>query len=287
MATNSGSPSARELGAELRTLRNSTGRSVRELAGELGIAYGTISRWERGERVPQVESVARLLGALGVSQTDFDRIVELARYAPQENLLLPGIPGIHKELKTLIQYERTAASIFCAAPLLIPGLLQIGDYARALMPAIGVPAREIENRVGVRLARRELLTKRNPVELSVVIGEAALRYLVGGRSTMIDQIEHIMRMARHPNVTVQVDPIGAEAVLPPVGAFLLLKFKKQEPIVHLEHYRAPLYLYSGQDVRDYVDVCARLTADSLSPAASLEFLAGLVRELEDDCDAGV
>ncbi|AOS61746.1 helix-turn-helix domain-containing protein [Actinoalloteichus hymeniacidonis] len=281
MVINGGSPGARELGAELRALRNATGRSVRELANELGIAYGTISRWERGERVPQVESVARLLGALGASHDDFERVIELARHAPQENLLLPGIPGVHKELRTLLQYERTATGIFCAAPLLIPGLLQTGAYARALMPAIGISESEIENRVGIRLGRRELLTKRSPVELDVVVGETALRSVIGGRTVAADQLAHILAMAELPNVTVRVDPIGPSAVLPPVGAFLLLSFKTQGPIVHLEHYRAPLYLYSGPDVRDYVELCPRLRAGAMSPARSLDFIAEMLGELED------
>lgn len=59
-------------GRALRLLRTYRGPTQRELARRSGLNKSTISSYERGERAPNVESVERLLGALGLSLSALD-----------------------------------------------------------------------------------------------------------------------------------------------------------------------------------------------------------------------
>jgi transcriptional regulator with XRE-family HTH domain len=55
----------RVIGASLRTHRKSAGKTIRELAGEIGIPPSRISAYERGERTISVPELETIIGALG------------------------------------------------------------------------------------------------------------------------------------------------------------------------------------------------------------------------------
>ncbi len=60
---------AREIGAWLRARRDDAGLTQEELAEKCGLSADAIRSWELGRRVPQSESIERLLPALGVPDT--------------------------------------------------------------------------------------------------------------------------------------------------------------------------------------------------------------------------
>lgn len=51
----------------LRSLRESLGKSQKDLALILGVKQQAISLWESGERMPTLDNAVKLAGALGVS----------------------------------------------------------------------------------------------------------------------------------------------------------------------------------------------------------------------------
>jgi hypothetical protein len=72
-------------------------------------------------------------------------------------------------------------AIKCFEPVVIPGLVQTEDYARAIHVAGSVSKPdEVDDRVILRMQRQERLSGINPVELHAVIAEASLRPAVGG-----------------------------------------------------------------------------------------------------------
>jgi hypothetical protein len=67
--------------------------------------------------------------------------------------------------------------------MVVPGLLQTADYARALIRETGiVPAGEIDDRVAARLARQNLFSRERPPRFTYYLHEYALRLPVGVRS---------------------------------------------------------------------------------------------------------
>lgn len=54
----------------LKEIRKDKGLSMSELANKIGVSTNTISRWERGERIPNLEALVALAKFFKVS-TDY------------------------------------------------------------------------------------------------------------------------------------------------------------------------------------------------------------------------
>jgi hypothetical protein len=81
-----------------------------------------------------------------------------------------------KQLLTLIDHEDKAVAIHDFQSIIIHGLLQNAEYARALISASrNMPKDEIDDRVAARLARQALLTRRPLMRSEFFVHEFALR----------------------------------------------------------------------------------------------------------------
>jgi len=281
--TTSGSPRARMLGAWLRDARETnTELGVRELARKLDIQHPNISRWETGDRMPRPEDVAKYLTAVGVNGAECERLINLARAATETNWLTLGEPGASEALAALIEFEQTAKQISDWSPTVIPGLLQTGDYARAIMvDAGGVPTQERDQRVRVRLSRRDVLTRRDPVRFSAIVGQEALRQVIGGPDIMADQLRHLLQFGELPSVNLQILPTGRGWHPGIAGPFELVEFESGRPIVHLEHLRSSLFLYEEPaDLEAYKEAADTLRELAMTPEESAGLIAELITHLE-------
>ena len=142
MPSTADTPRARQLGAELRAARKAAGLSTSELGTRLGRSHTHVSRWENGKLTPREADVGAVLGILGVTGDERERLLQLARDAGDPNWVAPGVG---KQLTVLTEYERTAQRITDVEPLLIPGLLQTGNYARSIMLGAGATRGEAAN----------------------------------------------------------------------------------------------------------------------------------------------
>src|SRR6266545_3441460 len=244
-------PKARRLGAALREARLERGLGVRQLAQELGRDHSLISRYESGERVPKLEDIATILAIIGVNGERRDEILDLARGTNQPRWLAVTLPEQRQMLAALLELERTATSIIEVTPLLIPGLLQTTRYIRAIMTAGGVPADEIETRVAVRIGRRETITQDTPAKLTALVGETALRQEIGGPDVMIEQLRHLLAMAKRSNVDLRIIPFTAGWYPALEGPFTVIDSTDSAPVVHLENRRPGLCLDEGEELDLY------------------------------------
>lgn len=274
-----GSPKARNLGAELRTMREAVNVSTRSLAQKLEIARARVQRWESGSAVPTPAQVGGYLAHLGINGTDRDRIVELAEDVDDGNWTTSDTSGARTELTTLIEFERTCTEMVNVTPLLVPGLLQTADYIRAVMGNLP----DVENRVTLRLERQNILTKRRAPQLKVFISEGALREPIGGAAVMAAQLRHIGDMTTRDNVTVQVIQSGATFVHPAhAGSSVLFRFPKASPIVHLEHYGPASFLYNKSDIAAYERAEGVLRTVAMNESDSCALMAKVATEMEQE-----
>ncbi|MGC5412565.1 DUF5753 domain-containing protein, partial [Streptomyces sp. DT225] len=96
----------------------------------------------------------------------------------------------------------------------MPGLLQTERYATSVVErsAVWSTEREVERFVALRLARQAALQRENPLSLTCVIDEGALRRVVGGPAVMRDQLQWLLKvMEQRKHVTIQVLPYSAGA----------------------------------------------------------------------------
>jgi transcriptional regulator with XRE-family HTH domain len=266
---------SRALGDELRKARKAVrGLTVRGLAKQLGVSHASVSRWETGVKVPLPEEVATYLTQVGVSADLREKLIEMSRDADGSQWLSVGMPEQQLQLSALLEIERTALRITTVSTLLVPGLVQTSDYARAIMIGAGVPAAEIETRVAVRVGRREAITrKRNPTHLVAFIGEHVLWQNIGGPDVMADQLDALLEYSELPNVEIRVIPTCCEWHAGLEGPFSYHEFEGRGDVAHIENRVSGLFL-QDDGVQAYKSSLPRVQEIAMSPADS----AGLIRD---------
>ncbi|GFE20961.1 MULTISPECIES: helix-turn-helix domain-containing protein [Streptomyces] len=271
------------LGTQLRRLREGAG-ITREAAGDaIRGSHAKISRLELGRVSCKERDVADLLTLYNVTdeavRADF---LKLARRTSspgwwhQYGDVLPGW------FETHIGLEEAASVIRTYEVQFVPGLLQTPDYARAVAQ-LGHPRsspEEIERRVQLRVQRQELLTIPDAPRVWAVIDEASLRRPLGGPEVMADQLRHLLKMTKLPNVTLQIAPFSLGGLAAAGGPITILRFLEPDlpDIVYLEQLTSALYLDKRDDVDHYLAVMDRLSAQSESPRESVAILERLLKQ---------
>nr|WP_202442384.1 helix-turn-helix transcriptional regulator [Streptomyces sp. SID685] len=263
------------MGQELRKLREQKNMTAEEVAERLLVSQSKISRLENGRRSISQRDVRDLCGVYEVEdQRVVDSLMEMARDSRQQGWwhTFGDIP-----YSVYIGLETDAESLRVYEPQIVTGLLQTPAYAEALVRGAlpETSAAEIEKRVGVRMRRQERITTENdPLRLWIVLDEAALHRVVGGKRVMREQLEHLLKLSELPHVTVQVMPfeVGAHPGLN--GQYAILEFADaaDSSVVYLEGVTSDLYLEKAQDVQKYAVMYEHLRAQSLSVEASRQLI---------------
>jgi len=271
----------RRLGQELRRLRELKGMTAEEVAERLLVSQSKISRLENGRRSISQRDVRDLCGVYEVEDHRIvDSLMQMAKDSRQQGWWhsFGDIP-----YSVYIGLETDAASLRVYDPQVVPGLLQTRQYAEALI-AGALPetaAADIEKRVQVRLRRQERITApENPLRLWTVMDEAALRRVVGNRSLMRDQLEHLVEQSQLPHVTVQVIPFDMGAHPGLNGQYAILEFPDaaDSSVVYIEGVTSDLYLEKANDVQKYSVMYEHLRAQALNPDQSRQFIADIAKE---------
>jgi transcriptional regulator with XRE-family HTH domain len=281
MTTRRRSPTARRrrLAMELRTLRERSGLTIDQVAARLECSASKISRTENAQVTATARDVRYLLEIYGVTGAKADELVQIAREARQKGWWHPygfqhtgQFVGLESDASSIKQYEA----------LLVPGLMQTRDYARAVMRAArpDFAPEEIERRVDLRMQRQGLLTCDGAPESWFVIDEAVLLRAVGGGGVMREQLLRMAEIADYTNVTIQVLPFDAGEHAGLDGAFVVLAFPEPEDpqIVYLDNTTGGLFLETEAEVRRYNIMFDHIRAAALRPDVSTERIVALTKE---------
>ncbi|MGH3863621.1 helix-turn-helix domain-containing protein, partial [Actinokineospora sp.] len=258
---------------------------VREVSRRLGMSHTTISQWETGKRVPHPEDVAAMLAAIGLTGERREEILDLARGAADSNWLAAGGPGASAALAGIVECERTATEIIEWSPLVIPGLLQTPDCARAIIGSVdSLLPKEVEARVRVRADRRAVLTDERdglpPAEYTALIGEWALRQRIGGMAVFAAQLCELLTLVVNDFAVVRVVPVQDDYHPGLAGSFILYNFEEAPSIVHLESYRSSVFLYDEESVAAFRVATNQMLRRALEPKESAALIAQVVEEIE-------
>ncbi|MFI9340772.1 helix-turn-helix domain-containing protein [Streptomyces sp. NPDC052773] len=273
----------RRLAAELRRLRKAAELSHEEVTEQTGISRTTLYRIESARVTPQPRTVITLLDTYRVGDAERGEIIELAKVADTQGWTRPYHADLRESLTAYIAFEAEASGVRNYQSLFIPGLLQTEQYARAVIPGVWPSAttKDIDQHVQARMERQALLTKDNPLDLTVVIDEAALRRCVGGPAVMAEQMQRLQVAAKQPHVSVQVIPyaVGAHPGMP--GSFSLLSFPDPDydELVYIDSMAGDVFLESEADISQYTNTFNTLRALALSPDDSLSMIATAMHDL--------
>ncbi|MGW4466949.1 helix-turn-helix domain-containing protein [Micromonospora sp. NPDC004704] len=271
----------RRLAAELRGLRESAGLSRDEISEQTNINSVTLYRIETAKARPQKRTLLTLLDKYGV--TDDARrteLVELSKQATQLGWLQAYEAELPEDYTTYISFESEARSVRNYQSLLVPGLLQTGEYTRSIVTASLPYAtdNEIQQRVETRMQRQASITKNDPLKLWAIVDEAVLHRRVGGPKVWGEQMRHLFNLTGEPHITFQVVPyeVGAHGGMH--GAFAVMDFPHVDDreLVYIENMTGALYLETEADVRRYAEMFDQLRAAALNPADSRAMIAKLI-----------
>ncbi|WP_326561332.1 helix-turn-helix domain-containing protein [Micromonospora sp. NBC_01796] len=269
-------PRSRRLGRELRSLRDSAGLKVEETAAKLHCSPSRISRIESGDIKVRPGDVMEMLVAYGHSlDSEPGRsLLSLAEglremgWWQRQNVL-------SSRYATFIAYEAEATDLRNFEPTLIPGLLQTEAYAREVN-SVGreTDPETIEQLVQVRLTRQEVLRREhNPLRMHAILSEASLLVEVGEPEVLRNQLSHIVRLSKRPNITVQVLRFAAGAHLADRGNLAVLTFDGGDPpLGYVESLGGELFLESAADTNRLITIFDHLKSLAMSPAESIRFI---------------
>jgi transcriptional regulator with XRE-family HTH domain len=277
---------SRELGEGLRRAMERAGLSGREAAMRLGWSDSKVSRLLTGLRGGSEVDVSAFLAVCGVKGRERQRLMALCRGQHTPGWFQQHGSRLPQQVRTLVDHENKAIAISVFQSTLVPGLLQTGDYARALFREAGrVPPDEIDDRVAARLARKNLYSRERPPKFSFFVHELVFRLPVGGPVVMSDQMHELLRMSVRPNLTLRVVPASIGAHAATSGHFTLMEFADFKPIVYLDSETSSLFLEEPEEIFAYKGILASLEDTALSERQSRDVIARMATELYADRDS--
>jgi hypothetical protein len=164
-----------------------------------------------------------------------------------------------------VAIEQTASALRSFQPLVVPGLLQTEDYARALFEGAGHLIGEAnEGPVAARLARQAILERADPPLLVAVLDAGVLDRPVGGPKVMRAQLHHLIEMAQRPRVHLHIVPniIGAYPGLN--GAFVIATPGEGDDVVYLDNQLKGTIVERAADVLSLRQTWESVRAEALS-----------------------
>ncbi|MEU8341179.1 helix-turn-helix transcriptional regulator [Spirillospora sp. NPDC048832] len=256
-------------GEELRRMRQRAKLSQNQLAAALGCTPKWICQLEKADKTVSEQTALDLdthFKTDGWDQNDghFLRLYKTIRRAGRHRVLRPGF-------EAYLQFEPKAIGIRCFAAQILPGLLQIEDYARAIMDP-SEPAGTLDKRVTSRMERQGLLFREKPAMATFILDESVLRRPVGGPEVMGKQIDHLISMARLPHVQLLIMPF--ERITPEAlsGGLILLSFVKDPDLVYIESGAIGQLLDDKDEVFMTSVYFNRMMGDALSRLETIEFM---------------
>lgn len=282
-ATPSPTVRRKRLGIELRRLREQRGLTCEDVGQRLDCSGTRISRIETSRISARPGDVRELLELYGVTGSEADSLVQLARDARRKGWWHTYGQVLPHWFEAYIGLEAEATKQRDFQPMVIPGLFQTEDYARAMLRAAPNAGRigDIDQQVALRMARQEVLTQDNPPDLWVVLSESVLRVQVSGPATMRTQLRRLIDLSEQPNITLQVLPFSTAALVHPISPFTILGFPDtaDPTVVYLEHLTGSLFIEGKEEVHRYTVVFDHLRAEALGTSQSVDLIERIAADL--------
>ncbi|MEU1393827.1 MULTISPECIES: helix-turn-helix transcriptional regulator [unclassified Nonomuraea] len=235
-------------GRELRHYRKSAGLTQGQLAERIHFSEGLISGVETGQLPASPEFAEACDKALGTGGA-LRRLLDW-----RKGQIFPSWFGKWHEK------EQAALTLRTYEPLLVPGLLQTEQYARALL-------RGNEAAVAARMERQAILARDDPPSLRCVIDEAVLFRPIGGPELMKGQLRRLLD-AVTARLSIQVLPHGLHSGL--TGGFVIATLDGGSEVLYAETAVRGITTSDHEDVSAAVERFEAIRTEALPLSMSLE-----------------
>lgn len=252
-----------ELGRKLLELRRRAGLTGAELASRLGTTQPRISRIETGHTVPSLDDVRTWADVTNATAEELAELASLVQRLATEATswrILHKL-GLTQRQREIGELEQAATAIRVFQPTMIPGLLQISEYAtRAMGQGNTSYQSDLDQAVTQRLQRQTILYEQSK-QFEFLLTETALRWRPGPPELMRAQLDRLISAANLPNVSLGVLLLDQEAPDAYLHPFVIFEFEG-DALVTVETLSAQLQVNDPKEVAVY-----RRTMDRLRPVA--------------------
>ncbi|MGX1674491.1 helix-turn-helix domain-containing protein [Streptomyces sp. NPDC055400] len=263
-------PSAMRMVGQLVALfRKAAGMTQAALGERLIVTEATIASIEQGRR-PLLPDLAREMdqlldtkGALAVAVANLPEIDQYPLFAEQ-----------------YMAHEREAIALSWYDALVIPGLLQTSEYARALL-AQRVPAYdedEVATKAAGRVERQQILHRKAPPTMSFIVWEPTLRMAFTEPAVRSAELGFLRECTGLPGLTLQVLPLDAPENAGDAGPFILLETPDHQHLAYTESQRGSQWVSAPDEVSILARKYAMLRSQALTPKATQGLLDRLLGE---------
>lgn len=275
----------RSLGLRLRELRQAARMNGRQLAELLGWPASKISKLENGRQTPTDDDLRAWADAAGAPQAAEELLAALhtleVQHAEWQRQLKAGLRTHQAELADLDEKTRHFRAF---EPMVVPGLLQTAEYARARL-AEGVRVFKVPNDVDAavraRVQRQEILYRRDKA-FHFVLTEAALRLRLCAVDVMLAQLDRLVALSALRNVKLGIVPFETRYRVAPWHGFWLLDDER----VMVETYSAELNLAQPQEIALYTAVFDQLAATASYGGDARAIITRVIDDLTHDPSDG-
>jgi len=142
---------------------------------------------------------------------------------------------------------------------------------------------EADLRVEARMIRQRRLTGDEPLRLTAVLGEAALRQQIGGPAVLVAQLRHLVTMVEeHPDtVKLSVVPFSSPGYPALGSSYQILTFARPTlpPLVLLENLTSPELIDDTIKVKEWGLAHTGTVDVTLSQQDTLDLIKRTVKEI--------
>lgn len=202
----------RRLCAALRKSRERAGFTQRDVAREMDWSLSKLIRIESGVVSISTTDLRVLLAHYRITDADqVQALIAMSRAARHRSGWTVYSDVVSPQFLVYLAHESSASVIRSFEPLLVPGLLQTADYAKAAMSRESVTVNEdmIQRRLELRQDRQELLLSGSGTKMFFIVDEAVIRRVVGGPEVMRGQLRRLLELVSSSVITLYVVPFSA------------------------------------------------------------------------------
>lgn len=271
----------RRLGQFLLGLREARGVKHEDVAEMLRKSQSSISKMETGQNLCSFSELGAMLAFYDATDDQRREAQTMWDDASIDSTRIQVPSGHPRKYRSYVRSEADAESVRLMGQLVVPGLLQTLDYARAIHAVGNSPAAQPRRAVDSRSERQSRLQGDDPLQLHALLDEAVLSRLVGGPSVMRDQLWRLLELAEQDNITMQIVPFEAGAYGSSSGPMVILGFRDGESpdAVYLEYPGGGEWVDNEGDVQVAADLFTEAVGQALTPWESIDVMRDRAREL--------
>jgi transcriptional regulator with XRE-family HTH domain len=272
-----------ELALRLRQRREQLGIEVRAITEALNFTRNYWSAVENDRKILTHEKLSALMDLYELPEDEKRELLELREVAKQRGWWTRYSALFGEHVFRYYGLEHGAQAIRTYESVVMPGLLQSEDYARALMSAdVTVRPVEVDERVHFRARRQERLRGDDPLQLTVVLSQAALLQQIGGPRVLQAQLVHLAKLIDelHETIEVRIVPFTATGCgLFGASTLHLIDFASPRlpAVAYQETVTAMGIIEDSNALRDLTRTYTEALGDSLSAEDSLVMINEHIR----------